>query len=119
MFLKNLGVADFQSGAAPNFRRHTPALQEYGIAGVLFMDNLAALADPNIARAGSESYDQGLGAIVCSPAAAAKVEPGPVCDVRPEETNPHSGEDIARVVMVVLYTADANPACEPEHREVC
>lgn len=44
---ENLGVADFQSGAAPNFRRHTPALQEYGIAGVLFMDNLAALADPS------------------------------------------------------------------------
>lgn len=42
---ENLEVAEFDTGAAPNFRRHTGALQEYGIAGILFMDNLAKLAE--------------------------------------------------------------------------
>lgn len=43
---ENLGVAEFDSGAAASFQRHTPALREHGIAGVLHMDNLAALASP-------------------------------------------------------------------------
>lgn len=43
---ENLGVSDFDSGAAATFQRHTPTLREHGIAGVLHMDNLAALASP-------------------------------------------------------------------------
>lgn len=43
---ENLEAVEFETGAAANFRRHTGALQEYGIAGVLFMDNLAKLAEP-------------------------------------------------------------------------
>ncbi|RYG89104.1 MAG: ATPase [Alphaproteobacteria bacterium] len=41
---ENLKVADFDTGAASSFNGHTPALREYGIAGVLHMDHLAALA---------------------------------------------------------------------------
>ncbi|MFC0634699.1 7-cyano-7-deazaguanine synthase [Brevundimonas balnearis] len=44
---ENLAVADFGSGAATSFQRHTAALREHGIAGVLHMDNLAALASPS------------------------------------------------------------------------
>lgn len=43
---ENLGVAEFDTGAAGAFQGHTPALREYGIAGVLHMDHLAALASP-------------------------------------------------------------------------
>ncbi len=41
---ENLGVEDFDAGAAEAFQGHTPALREYGIAGVLHMDHLASLA---------------------------------------------------------------------------
>ncbi len=44
---ENLGVTDFDAGAAAGFQRHTRALREHGIAGVLHMDNLAALASPH------------------------------------------------------------------------
>lgn len=44
---ENLTVADFDTGAASAFQGHTPALREYGIAGVLHMDHLAALARPS------------------------------------------------------------------------
>jgi 7-cyano-7-deazaguanine synthase in queuosine biosynthesis len=43
---ENLGVEVFDSGAADAFQGHTSALREYGIAGVLHMDHLAALASP-------------------------------------------------------------------------
>jgi len=43
---ENLTVADFDTGAATAFQAHTPALREYGIAGVLHMDHLASLASP-------------------------------------------------------------------------
>jgi 7-cyano-7-deazaguanine synthase in queuosine biosynthesis len=44
---ENLAVDDFDTGAASTFQGHTPALREYGIAGVLHMDHLAALASPS------------------------------------------------------------------------
>lgn len=44
---ENLAVADFDTGAADAFQGHTPALREYGIAGVLHMDHLASLASPS------------------------------------------------------------------------
>lgn len=44
---ENLTVADFDTGAASAFQGHTPALREYGIAGVLHMDHLASLASPS------------------------------------------------------------------------
>ncbi|NBB64447.1 ATPase [Pseudomonas sp. ODNR1LW] len=44
---ENLTVADFDTGAASAFQGHTPALREYGIAGVLHMDHLASLALPS------------------------------------------------------------------------
>lgn len=43
---ENLGAEVFDSGAADAFEGHTPALRQYGIAGVLHMDHLAALASP-------------------------------------------------------------------------
>lgn len=43
---ENLSVETFDAGAAEAFQGHTPALREYGIAGVLHMDHLAALASP-------------------------------------------------------------------------
>lgn len=45
---ENLAASDFDAGAAATFRGHTRALKEYGIAGVLHMDNLAALAAPGV-----------------------------------------------------------------------
>jgi 7-cyano-7-deazaguanine synthase in queuosine biosynthesis len=59
---EDLDVAEFNAGAAPNFRRHTGALQEHGIAGVLFMDNLAKLAEaesqpPQVRRVGRLTAD--------------------------------------------------------------
>lgn len=44
---ENLSVDDFDTGAASTFKGHTPALREYGIAGVLHMDHLASLALPS------------------------------------------------------------------------
>lgn len=44
---ENLSVDDFDTGAASTFQGHTPALREYGIAGVLHMDHLASLASPS------------------------------------------------------------------------
>ena len=44
---ENLSVSEFDSGAAGSFQGHTSALREYGIAGVLYMDHLAALASPS------------------------------------------------------------------------
>ena len=41
---ENLTVEAFDTGAADAFQGHTPALREYGIASVLHMDHLAALA---------------------------------------------------------------------------
>jgi hypothetical protein len=41
---ENLSTADFRAGAAASFRQHTPALDQYGIAGVLHLDHLAALS---------------------------------------------------------------------------
>jgi hypothetical protein len=40
---ETLGTSEFRAGAAPTFRQHTPALDQYGIAGVLHLDHLAAL----------------------------------------------------------------------------
>jgi 7-cyano-7-deazaguanine synthase in queuosine biosynthesis len=41
---EKLDVSVFDKGAAQAFQGHTPALREYGIAGVLHLDHLAALA---------------------------------------------------------------------------
>lgn len=43
---ESLAVDDFDAGAARSFQGHTRALREYGIAGVLHMDQLAAFASP-------------------------------------------------------------------------
>lgn len=43
---ESLTADDFDAGAAPSFQGHTRALREYGIAGVLHMDHLAAFALP-------------------------------------------------------------------------
>lgn len=43
---ESLAVEDFDAGAARSFQGHTAALREYGIAGVLHMDHLAAFASP-------------------------------------------------------------------------
>lgn len=42
---ENLGATTFEAGVAPGFAKITPALREYAIAGVMHMDDLAALVD--------------------------------------------------------------------------
>lgn len=48
---QDLSAPDFKSGAAPGFSQITGALREYGIAGALHLDHLAALTGPRHAGA--------------------------------------------------------------------
>ena len=41
---ETLSSSDFRAGAASSFTQHTPALDQYGIAGILHLDHLAALS---------------------------------------------------------------------------
>ena len=49
---QDLSTPNFKNGAAPGFSQITGALREYGIAGVLHLDHLAALTGPR--HAGSD-----------------------------------------------------------------
>ncbi|WDF72304.1 7-cyano-7-deazaguanine synthase [Novosphingobium sp. KACC 22771] len=42
---ENLSASTFEGGAAQSFKKITPALREYAIAGTMHMDHLAGLAD--------------------------------------------------------------------------
>lgn len=48
---RDLSAPDFRSGVAPGFSQITGALREYGIAGVLHLDHIAALTGPQHAGA--------------------------------------------------------------------
>ncbi len=47
---ETLQTSEFRAGAAAEFQRHTSALDQYGIAGVLHLDHLAALSGSDLHR---------------------------------------------------------------------
>jgi 7-cyano-7-deazaguanine synthase in queuosine biosynthesis len=43
---ENLSATEIRDGAVKGFNKHTPAMEEYAIAGILHMDHLASMAEP-------------------------------------------------------------------------